>query len=303
MINFQKDFEKKSHSTNMSLPLNANVYFGKVLSVNDDNNTGKIKVFINGIDPPNTKDDGSTLPETYPLLSRIVHIMPKVGEIVLVFYANSLKDKETQLKGNRFWIGPIISNYENIYEDVDGVGVTKNITYDPLQVKSKNNKNKERTIFPIDNEDGLNDVSIIGRNNTEISQSENKIKLRAGKHKKNNPAKPNTQNPAYSILELIDDNTSYSLTVGDEIYLISHKGRFNFKKTITKDDIDELKKNAQSMLYGELTVEYLKILTEAFLSHIHQHPQKQPIKDQTVLALEKKLSEIQNLIANNIKIN
>ena len=111
------------------------------------------------------------------------------------------------------------------------------------------------------------------------------------------------------MLEFIDENNSYSLTAGDEIYLISHKGRAKFKKVLTKDDLNEIKQNnqnglqLQSMLYGELTVDYLKILTQAFLLHTHSHPQKEPIKKEVVIALEKKLNQIQDLLAKNIKIN
>ncbi len=308
-----KNYQRKSFGTNVPLTLNKNIYIAKVVSVEDNNNTGRIKVFINGIDQ--SKTPIASLPYVYPLMSRIVHVMPKVGETVLVFFADAKKEKESQLLSNRFWIGPIITNYENVGNDTqdlvntnfDSSILTKNVNFDPLQVKSKNKKNTERDIFPIDSENGLNEVNIVGRNNTEISQSDNKIKLRAGKHKKNKPSEKNTKNPVYSILEFIDENTSYSLTAGDEIYLISHKGRFRFKKTITKDDLDEIKKNGQSMLYGELTIQYLKVLTEVFLSHIHQHPSMPPTYSEDsryrIQDLRKELQNIENLLAKNIKIN
>jgi len=312
-LTYGKNFQKSSFGTNVPLSLNKNIYIAKVVSIDDDNNTGRIKVFISGIDQSKTPID--SLPYVYPLMSRIVHVMPKIGEAVLVFFADAKKEKESQILSNRFWIGPIITNYEYIKNDTQDIIndissnsiITKSINYDPLQVKSKNKKNTERTIFPIDNENGVNEVNIVGRNNTEISQSDNKIKLRAGKHKKDKPSEPNFQNPVYSILEFIDENSSYSLTAGDEIYLISHKGRFRFKKTITKDDVNELKKNAQSMLYGELTIQYLRTLTEVFLNHIHQHPSIPPTYSQNSLYkiedLRKELQNIENLLAKNIKIN
>ena len=281
-----------------------NVYIANVLNVKDYNNGGVIQVFIDGVDEIGTPNE--QLPLCYPLMSRLVHIMPKVNEAVLVLMGSSNDNEKNINRGNRFWIGPLVTNYDNVKNDI--VTTSKNLTFDPLSFLSINKKNTERGIFPIDNEDptkpnNLDDVTIIGRNNTDISQSENKIKLRAGKHKKNNPKRENLDNPAYSVLELIDDNNSYSLTAGDEIYLISHKGKEKFKKILTKDDITQLKRNSQSMLYGELTVEYLKLLTQAFLTHIHQHPQKEPIKKSEVIALEKKLSQIQDLLAKNIKIN
>lgn len=314
-----KNFQRSSFGTNVPLTLNKNIYMGKVIDVQDDKNVGRIKVYIDGVDQSN-----KNLPWVYPLMSRIVHIMPQIGELVLVFFADAKKEKESQKYQNRFWIGPIITNYENInYDSQDSLALVNNgtvntnlLTYtnltDPLQVKSKNKKNTERGLFPVDNEtapltNNLHEVSLIGRNNTDITQSDNKIKLRAGKHKKNKPTETNTKNPVYSILEFIDENTSYGLTAGDEIYLISHKGRFKFKKTLTKNDIADLKQNSQSMLYGELTVQYLKVLTEVFLNHIHSHPAKPPTYGATspykIEDLRKQLQNIENLLAKNLKIN
>jgi hypothetical protein len=273
------------------------IYIGKVKSIVSDKNDGIIQVHIDMLDEKLNIDE---LPLCYPLMSRVFYAMPKVDEAVLVLMGSTKESIKNNTRGNRFWIGPIITNYNDIINDE--LGSSRNLNYDPLSVKSRNNKEDERGRFPIDGED-TNEISIIGRDNTDISQSENKIRLRAGKHKNKNPTQINEDNPVYNILELIDNNTSYSLTAGDEIYLISHKGKETFKKILTKDDIADLKNNTQSMLYGELTVEYLKILTEAFLTHIHQHPQKQPIKKQVVVALESKLNQIQELLAKNIKIN
>jgi hypothetical protein len=311
-----------SNRPNQSSGIINSIYMGKVVSVDDDYNVGRIRVFIGEIDEASTPDD--SLPYAYPLMSRIVHVMPKVGEAVLVLMGSTFDNKKSQLRKNRFWIGPLISNYQNILNDntdvfgmlnvKEGVTSTKNVTADPLQVKARNRKSDEINIFPVDDttpplkeNNNLDNVTIIGRNNTDIIQSDNKVTTRAGKHLKNKPNKQNTINPTYSILEFIDENTSYGLTAGDEVYLVSHKGRYKFKKILTKDDIQELRDNAQSMLYGELTVQYLKVLTEVFLGHIHQHPEKEPTYSQNskyrTEDLRKELQNIENLLAKNIKIN
>ena len=310
-----------SNRRTQPLPIINSVYIAKVVSVDDVNNGGRIRVFIDGIDETSTPNNNLAI--CYPLMSRIVHVMPKVGEAVLVLMGSIIEGKKSQLTANRFWIGPLLSNYQNIMNDNTDVfgmlnvktmiSTTKNITADPLQVKARNRKSDEINIFPVDNttpplqEGNLDDVTIIGRNNTDIIQSDNKVTTRAGKHLKNKPDKQNNINPSYSILEFIDENTSYGLTAGDEIYLVSHKGRYKFKKILTKDDIQELRDNAQSMLYGELTVQYLKTLTEVFLGHIHQHPGKEPTYSQNskyrIEDLRKELQNIENLLAKNIKIN
>jgi hypothetical protein len=316
-INFLKEWQSESRGTNVPKGMNKNIHMAKVISVDDTLNVGRIKVFIDGID--STTGDETNIPFAYPLMSRIVHVMPKVGEAVLVFLADNNKNYEHSFYANRFWIGPIISNYEYIKNDNHDVPggstvdfdqpITKNLTYDPLQKKSKPKKETEADIFPVDSslaskpESDLDNVTLVGRNNTDIIQSKNKVTTRAGKHKKDDPTKLNLSNPSYSILEFIDENTSYGLTASNEIFLISHKGRYRFKKILTNEDIEDLRKNTQSMLYGELTVKYLQILTNAFLSHIHQHPQNQPVKTESVVALEAQLRDIQNLLAKNIKIN
>ena len=267
-LTWGREFE--SNKPNQPSGIINSVYMGKVVSVSDDYNVGRIRVFIGEIDEVSTPND--SLPYAYPLMSRIVHVMPKVGEAVLVLMGSTFDNKKSQLTKNRFWIGPLISNYQNILNDntdvfgmlnvKEGVASTKNVTADPLKIKARNRKSDEINIFPVDDttpplkeNNNLDDVTIIGRNNTDIIQSDNKVTTRAGKHKKDNPSKQNTINPTYSILEFIDENTSYGLTAGDEIYLVSHKGRFKFKKVLTKDDIADLKENSQSMLYGVLTVQ------------------------------------------------
>jgi hypothetical protein len=61
------------------------------------------------------------------------------------------------------------------------------------------------------------------------------------------------------------------------------------------------------MLYGELTVTYLKTLTEVFLNHIHTHPQETPTykdgKRGRIDELREQLKNIENLLAKNVKIN
>lgn len=322
-LTYGREYIKSSLNNNKPLQINKNVVIAKVVETNDPNNGGRIKVFIDGID--NTSTPISSLPYAYPLMSRVIHVMPKIGEAVLILMADIKVDKQDTLTGNRFWIGPLLTNYQFInYDNTDittilntknTFAINKNIISDPLQgSKFKDRKSDEINIFPVDTttpplkESNLDDVTIVGRNNTDIIQSEGKINLRAGKHNKDKPTQSNNINPVYSVLEYIDEKTpGYSLTVGDEIFLISHKGKYQFKKVLTRDDVDSLRKNSQSMLYGELTVDYLKTLTEVFLNHIHSHPQEAPTyKDGTkgrINELYEKLQNIENLLAKNVKIN
>jgi hypothetical protein len=303
------DSIKKASNNINNTPSNVtnikNIYFGKVIDITDEFNVGTIKVFIQGID--NSLNINS-IPYSYPLLSRIFYVAPKIGEIVLVIVSNN--SNEFQNKGNRFWIGPLLSNYENIFNDNydfnSEILLTKNILVDPIINKSKNNKKIEKNIFPITNSN-INDIAILGRNNSDVILSDNKITIRAGKHKNNNNTIVNNTNPSYSTYGLVDDKQSYIINQSDDIFLISHKGKNIVKPINNENDLNNLKNELESILYGESTIKYLKTLTYILLNHIHPHSQNIPIDGENneykISDLINELNNIENLLAKHIKIN
>lgn len=77
------------------------VHQAEVVDVYDETGSNRIKVSIPSLDGSTSKED---LPYCFPLLPKSFQSIPKEGEMVFVFLANT-KQKESQ----RFYIGPVIS--------------------------------------------------------------------------------------------------------------------------------------------------------------------------------------------------
>ena len=71
-ISYDKSFENKDFNSN----LNRFIYWGEVISVNDDYKGGSIKVRIPELD--NLISD-ENLADAYPLLPKFFHVLPKEG--------------------------------------------------------------------------------------------------------------------------------------------------------------------------------------------------------------------------------
>ena len=59
-----------------------NITIGEVVSIDDEYSGGRIRAMING---DKYKD---TIPYAYPLLPYMVHVLPKIGEAVLILFSN-----------------------------------------------------------------------------------------------------------------------------------------------------------------------------------------------------------------------
>ncbi len=155
-----------------SLPL---IRIGEVVDVDDPKRTGRIKVRIDGID----KDDVLTesLPYCVPLVPRYLNIMPKIGEIVLVFqYEHRKGVKYTEFSSQRFWIGPVISQINKLENDPK-TQARSVMTGGQLELPEIRVKNTPGA-YP-DSED----IALQGRDNTDLIFKEGEIWLRAGKYK------------------------------------------------------------------------------------------------------------------------
>ena len=110
MANANATYEKLN---NKSIPL---IRVGEVMDVDDPKKTGRIRVKIDGIDKSDVTVE--SLPYCVPLTPRFLNVMPKIGELVLVFQYEYKKGvKYTEFSSQRFWMGPLISqsnklNYE-----------------------------------------------------------------------------------------------------------------------------------------------------------------------------------------------
>ena len=87
------------------------IKFGIVKESYDPTNSGRIKVRVPGDD---LKISDEELKWSFPLLPKMLHIRPKVGETVMIItrvFDNNRSD--------RFYIGPVIAQPQFMYEETD----------------------------------------------------------------------------------------------------------------------------------------------------------------------------------------
>jgi len=168
------------------------VHIGKVISVPDDLDNGSgFKIKIVGVDEGKSDKD---LPPTYPLTTRLIHIYPKVGEYVYVMFYKMLDVNSLNNNGDkRYFFGPIISSFGSFkYSDIDDAEPNS-----PLEIPIVKNSKKlpDVGVYPKRDE-----VSIQGRNNSDIIFKNQEVLIRAGKFVQENPLKFNNKDTAYMQL-------------------------------------------------------------------------------------------------------
>ena len=93
-----------------------NVKFCKVISIDDDTDADRIKVRLAPEDNSKTIDE---IDYAFPILPKMFHVKPKVGEAVLILLAVT-NDGNSQ----RYYIGPVISqdhrlNFDPYFQGAD----------------------------------------------------------------------------------------------------------------------------------------------------------------------------------------
>lgn len=246
----------------------------KVLSVVDDLDGLRIKVRLFPED--NQTTDDNDLPYCFPLLPKMVHVNPKEGESVLVILA-----KQDDPKGDRYFFGPIIAQPQNLdYASYESGSYTL-MSGSPISPQESPSNNPENIgSFP-----DRDDISLRGRENTDLILKPDEIRLRCGIHKDgNNKLAFNDNNIGYIQLKYIkniehDQKPFNSVTniVSDKINLLSYQSIDSFKLTdnkslITDEQLVEILNKAHLLPYGDLLIEFLEMFLKAFINHTHNFP-------------------------------
>ncbi len=303
------------------------IQIGTVVSVDDPQSLGRIKVRING---PATMggDDGisdNNLSWCYPMVPKFFSSLPKVTEGVFILTFGKNKSHS-----DRLYFGPIISQLNNL--NIDSINSTGLSSFTFLLNKPNVDFNTIpalRGVFP-----KTEDVAIQGRYNTDIILRKNEILFRAGKFVESKPNENNNYSFQFNNetqgfilirnnvpLEKPKQNTTQSIgsvtnIVGNKINLLTHKDgtpRFNIMNQddqISNDEILNILENAHPLPFGDLLVQYLKLLKIAFLNHVHNGNGKAPtdlVTDGNQLPVDqfKKIAEdLENrMLSKNIRIN
>ena len=251
----------------------------KVLSITDDNAGLRIKVRLT----PEDKDvaDDKDLPFAFPLLPKLLHINPKVGEYVLV-----IPMTQSEGNGDRFFLGPLISQQYSLFAETEE-GRSRNLLLGGSRTKPRENPNS----VPV--YDGTvpdhDDIALQGRDNADVILKRNQLLMRCGfKNSEIGSLKFNEKNPAYIQMkfnQFVETGSPHSHinVVADNINLITHDGAIKNKINVTNpegyiSDIDQKKiqNKAHNMVYGDLLIDYLERLVKVISEHTHSFPMLPP---------------------------
>jgi hypothetical protein len=274
-----------------------NLVIGEVKVVDDPQGLGRIKVRVKGViglGGDDSKSDAD-LPWAFPLIPKMLNIQPKVGESVYIF--NFGKDKQHV---DRIYVGPIISQPQKLNFDYHYGTALAGFSFGTQAANVNINNIPELIgVFP-----NPSDVSIEGRYNTDIIQKNNEILIRAGKFESSTQTFENPYNFKFNkttqaFIQIKNDvklkndiqflnfeNVSsekgtVTNIVSNKINLITHSGgypRFNVTNQTDLISEDELLKilssetegGAHRLPFGDVLLEYLKLLKNALLFHVHR---------------------------------
>ena len=303
------------------------IFEGKVISIEDEYGAGNIKVRLKTADiAKNDKD----LPYCAPLLPKMFHIMPKVGEVVQIVCVN---DDPNQA---RFYIGPFISQPQKMYKDTLDGGALKLLNgKGGMPYPSLDNIPKTYGTYGT-----KEDVAIYGRKYSDVILSDNDVRIRCGarRYDGGDTTDPvlNRENPSVVKLKYhdvpigankpvwdagdgafkkSDKSTKVESSVnviGQEINLISTDGNpwvstshtdrvQNGNETISDDDIQKFIETAHPLPYGDVLIKFMNILTKAFMNHTHRYSQLPPVPDESYKALAQ--FNIESILSKNVRIN
>lgn len=310
----------------------------QVRSVDDEQGCDRIKVRM--VQSDYTKSD-EELPYAIPLLPKMLHVKPKVGELVLVLNAIANNgDSE------RYYIGPIISQETHMEDERNPNQAMSMFRGDSLTPEENPNNDISKAYGALSNPF---DINIIGRRGAELQLKQNEARLKAGVRLSRPDNRRdiyfNSKDPAYLKLKYheresekiggksVGDNgyKSTATVVADKIFLLGNTGSGGMGKDDTfdtrnvklpaktgingKDGADDLitdaelnraLRDAHRLPFGDALVSYLKTLTTAFMTHTHPYPMVVPVPDETYTELlDKKLKmlDAEGMLSDNVRIN
>jgi hypothetical protein len=275
---------------NNEVELVHNILYGYVISNDDENEMGRIKVRVRGIDDKYNVSDND-LPLCYPILPKFFHVIPKKNEIVKVLISDINRPFSL-----RYWIGPVISQPQ-FYKFESALSAENGTEYGLTNPDvAPNSFENSKGIYP-----EKEDIALLGRDNNDIILKDREVTLRVGKHITTDPLKLNTKNPAYINLKISDSgDLTTIMTVANKIGLMSHNGK-KYKSILDDKEIETFFNTAHPLLKGDLTVEVLKKIINAILFHVHGGAGTPPATTNPILELSN--INLDNIISENIRIN
>lgn len=257
------------------------IRYCRVDSVQDDAMGYRLKVRIPYYDPTFSEDPlMETIPYCFPLLPKLLHVYPKQGEMVFVIF-----QEQGSTQGDRFFIGPVISQDYYMYEcnfETNAKKLLQGINILPPEENPKNNPDNDGTI------PDREAIAIRGRNNSDIVLLDDELRLRCGFKKypydsnKSNCLNFNEHDMAYIQMKYFPSEQQDELggyrsvanIVADRINLLSYDGKPGMENADKSELINENTQNKiqgtmHNMVYGDDLVDYLKKVINLFSNHVH----------------------------------
>lgn len=257
------------------------VSIGRVVSIDDPNDGWRIKARVLPADQYKTDNN---IDYAFPLLPKIFHVLPKVGEAVLILTADD------DLRGQRYYLGPVTSQPQTLNMSdymLDATSLLKGGVKAPY--KSLVNAPDTKGSYPEDDE-----IGVLGRLNSDIIISDNDVRLRSGARVVNGikDIKFNHANPAFVKLRyyptgLISSGETVDSSVvvaAQDINLISTAGDplfdlYDREEGVSEDTMKEILSKAHRLPYGDVLVDFLTMFLRMFYSHTHKYHNLPPCPD------------------------
>ena len=278
----------------------------QVVDIFDETDGGRIKVRMS---PEDDRKSDNELPYVFPLLPKLIHIKPKIGETVLIVLT-----EVSNGYSNRYYIGPIISQPQFMEKDSflpNALSLYPSSTMSPNVAPSTNPESHGALA-------SNNDIAIYGRKKNDIILSDDEIKIRSGSRLKDDSANGdivfNRTDPAFIHLkhtdnkrgETGDEYRSTATIVADNINLISNQSKTPFNTTdkkgmITDEEMNRIVEKAHLLPYGDILIEFLKMFLNAFANHSHPYPGLTPCKTDE---FNKTISyDLKQILSEHVRIN
>lgn len=304
------------HVHNNSLTNDVLIRVGEVVSVYDVADGLRIKVRIE----QDKKISDDKLPYAFPLLPKTFQSVPKVGEAVFVFLGK-MGNKDS----NRYYIGPLISQPQYFNQDyyTGGYGSATSLIQGSWSQQLEPISNYSETVGSFPN---VNDIAMIGRKSEDIILKDNEIDLRCGIRTEPFNAKLenkdlfgdvifNRQSPAYIQMKYErgigiskgQNADSVINLVADKINLISHKDNnvndliVNNQNLINSSDMDKIMTELHQLPYGDILLDVLYKIRDAFLNHVHAYPGLPPVRCSNVNNFAH--TNLNDILSENVRIS
>ena len=288
--------------------------YGKVTNVDDPHGGGRIQVRTVY---DNIRGENKELPWYIPLLPKMLHVRPKVGELVLVISMAAGSFDEPS-----FYVGPLISQEDKLFrEDADGALSITSTGYIGWEENPRGKKGVQPTLYP-----NTADIAIEGRKDTGIQLKDEEVRVKAGvKVVDERGPRNNTSNPAFISLKYYPKNDvfkegykSTATIVADKINLISTLSddpeteeipvtENQDRKAEDKDNLisdsamRELVEKAHQVPYGDILIQFLDLFRTAFATHVHPFPTMPPCQDPNIVAVSS--YDLNKTLSDNVRIN